>query len=366
MILWKSPVEITPEIKKEKGANYKGRDVGPFIRQCNFCNKTTTEYKTYDSMLQNERYNTMCKKCTKGTKGSIGNYSKDCSTENCKEIVYYKRKGDLDTAIKNNRQCQKCLNKELKELYKGGLHKYQSIEKQEEIFKKVTAGRKKYYEANPEKLSELIKLRTQKRKEVGYEMMGTDEARERNRIRALKLYQSEHGAEVRRKISNKKKKFFENYENRHLLSLKVKERIEQKYNEWLKGQENAKEAWLKSENKGGYSKYFNTIIGKVQGTFELNYINTLIQKKEVLPKKVHKAVKTQFGNYLPDFEFDDRYIEIKSNYTWEVCKGEKPNANKKVNNTQYLKIIETGKNIKPVEVLIFNNKKELIEKILFE
>jgi group I intron endonuclease len=66
-IIWKQPL-ITKEILKEKGLNYKGRDIGPFIRLCPKCRVNKIEYRTYDIMLSAERNRYGCKNCGKRKK----------------------------------------------------------------------------------------------------------------------------------------------------------------------------------------------------------------------------------------------------------------------------------------------------------
>lgn len=88
--------------------------------------------------------------------------------------------------------------------------------------------------------------------------------------------------------------------------------------------DSGKLAW-QNENRvprGGYSKTYNTIIGKVIGTYEVAFLQKLINEGKSLPKAEIKKIKTPFGMYTPDFEFEDRLIEIKSCFTIKVCKGE--------------------------------------------
>ena len=104
---------------------------------------------------------------------------------------------------------------------------------------------------------------------------------------------------------------------------------------------------------GSKSQFIETIIGKVQGSYEVAYLQKLFIENVSLPKPATK-VKTPYGLYFPDFEYEDRFVEIKSEFTWKVCKGEIPNPKGKLDNKQYCKIQWTHENIKPVEVIILN------------
>lgn len=75
-------------------------------------------------------------------------------------------------------------------------------------------------------------------------------------------------------------------------------------------------------------------------------------------------VKTPFGIYHPDFEFKDRYIEIKSTYTKEIFLGEKENINGEYTKKQFKKIQWINQNIKPIEIIIMDSNTEIKEIII--
>lgn len=102
--------------------------------------------------------------------------------------------------------------------------------------------------------------------------------------------------------------------------------------------------------KGGKAKYYDSKIGKVRGTYELAYINKLVNEKQTLPT-LPKGIKTPFGNYHPDFEFKDYLVEIKSSFTYKVLIGEIKGLSKD-KEIQLKKIKWVHENIKPVAVLI--------------
>lgn len=110
---------------------------------------------------------------------------------------------------------------------------------------------------------------------------------------------------------------------------------------------------------GPKSQFISTTIGKIQGSYELAYLQKLLNGGLTLPVKGGK-VKTSYGSYFPDFEYPDRFVEVKSPFTWKVCVGKYPNGKGVKTNIQHKKIKWTHKNIKPVEVVILDNKEALI------
>lgn len=107
---------------------------------------------------------------------------------------------------------------------------------------------------------------------------------------------------------------------------------------------------------GSKSQFIDTVIGKVQGSYEVAYLQKLLNENKTLPK-LGRKVETPFGLYFPDFEYDDCFLEIKSDFTWKVCKGEIPNPKGKLDDKQYHKILWTEKNVKPVQVIVLDNKR---------
>ena len=109
---------------------------------------------------------------------------------------------------------------------------------------------------------------------------------------------------------------------------------------------------------GPRSRFILTTIGKVQGSYELAYLQKLLNEGLTLPSKCGK-VKTVYGSYFPDFEYSDKFVEIKSSFTWDVCKGKFSNGKGIKTDVQYKKIKWTDKNIKPVEIIILDEKEAL-------
>jgi len=117
--------------------------------------------------------------------------------------------------------------------------------------------------------------------------------------------------------------------------------------------------------KGGKSKYYDTPIGKVQGTFEKLYIDNLLINNKTLPN-IPKGIRTDNGLYFPDFEFQDRYIEIKSPFTYEIFEGKIAGFDKTTSTKQKEKLLWVSKNIKPVELIILDKRGEILNSIYFD
>lgn len=115
----------------------------------------------------------------------------------------------------------------------------------------------------------------------------------------------------------------------------------------------------KRKQTGGVCNWFKINELSCQGTYEKFYIEKLLNENSKIPKN-SKSIKTPFGYYYADFEFENKYIEIKSDYTYNILIGLVPNRwTKKFDTKQYQKIKWVHNNIKEVEILIvdkINNK----------
>lgn len=118
----------------------------------------------------------------------------------------------------------------------------------------------------------------------------------------------------------------------------------------------------KRKQTGGVCKSY-TINGlKCQGTYEKYYLEKLIQNGDSLPFNP-KSIITPFGVYYPDFSFNDRLIEIKSDYTYDVLLGNKISRfTNKFETKQYQKIKWVNENIKPVDILVVDKRNNKINK----
>lgn len=82
---------------------------------------------------------------------------------------------------------------------------------------------------------------------------------------------------------------------------------------------------------------------KCQGESEKKYIEYLLENNLPLPKRCNKFIKTPFGLRMPDFEYEDRFVEIKSEWTIKFYE----------NSEQEIKDKWINENIKKIELLIF-------------
>lgn len=119
----------------------------------------------------------------------------------------------------------------------------------------------------------------------------------------------------------------------------------------------------KRKQTGGICRKFVIENITYQGTYEKFYIEKLIKECENIPNN-SKPIDTPYGVYYPDFSFEDRLIEIKCNYTYDVLIGKKQNRfTKKIDTTQYDKIKWVNENVMTVEILIVDKKNnKLIKK----
>lgn len=125
----------------------------------------------------------------------------------------------------------------------------------------------------------------------------------------------------------------------NLLSKKQIERWS-KYND--KEREKFKQKLLKYGLKGGKSKWFEYNGIKAQGTYELYYLMNLSIEELDNIKTKRRWINTPFGKYMPDFEFEENFVEIKSEYTLSA--------------EQFKKIEWVSENVKEVLIIIYEQK----------
>lgn len=99
------------------------------------------------------------------------------------------------------------------------------------------------------------------------------------------------------------------------------------------------------ENKGGRCQFYQVDGVLLQGRYELAFYLGCTDKPKRGPR-----IKTPFGWYSPDFEFEDKFVEIKSTYTIKTC----------IANGQFKKIVWVRKNIKKVEIKVLNEEEILL------
>ena len=98
------------------------------------------------------------------------------------------------------------------------------------------------------------------------------------------------------------------------------------------------------DNRGGRCKFFMVDGVLLQGRYELRFY----LESEVKPRRPER-IKTPFGWYSPDFEFDDCFVEIKSTYTIKTC----------IANGQAQKINWVRQNIKPVKIMVLKESETI-------
>lgn len=107
---------------------------------------------------------------------------------------------------------------------------------------------------------------------------------------------------------------------------------------------------------GGVCKFYNIKGINCQGTYEKFYIDKLMSENKELPQNC-EPILTPYGLYFPDFKINDVYIEIKSDYTFDVLIGKTKNRfTKKFETKQLKKINWVTENIKKVEIIVVDKK----------
>jgi hypothetical protein len=132
-----------------------------------------------------------------------------------------------------------------------------------------------------------------------------------------------------------------------------------------KNMKSAQQKLARSGNRkqtGGICKNFNVNGLVCQGTYEKFYIEKLINDGTELPINP-TSINTPLGVYYPDFEYDNNYIEIKSDYTYDILLGFKVNRyTKKIDLLQYEKIKWVNEHVKPIEILVVDKRNNKIIK----
>jgi predicted DNA-binding protein YlxM (UPF0122 family) len=118
----------------------------------------------------------------------------------------------------------------------------------------------------------------------------------------------------------------------------------------------------KRKQTGGICRKFLVKNISCQGTYEKYYIEKLIKEDKTLPNN-SKPIDTPYGVYYPDFSFNNRLIEIKCDYTYDILIGKKQSRfTKKIDTRQYDKIKWVNKNVITVDILIVDKKNNKIIK----
>jgi transposase len=113
---------------------------------------------------------------------------------------------------------------------------------------------------------------------------------------------------------------------------------------------------------GGICKVYKVGGVTCTGTYEKFYLEKMIEEFNTYPTNC-KPVVTPFGTYYPDFEVNGSFIEIKSDYTYDVLIGKTKNKwSNKFDTLQIKKIKWVNENIKKVEVIVVDKKQNKLLK----
>lgn len=249
----------------------------------------------------------------------------------CKIEITYSRISLLKRAENKNSLCKKCAN----------LKKWESIDSR----RKISESRKKYLQTlSPEDKKKIFKKTSDKNKETYL-----------NKSEEWKL-------EWSKICSNTSRERWENSDYKEKLKKSLSD------SNWSK-REDAKEIKKRQvdsriKNNGGvYHKgpgrceEFEVAGLKCYGSSEKKYIEILIKENLNLPTKPEFSIKTEYGTYTPDFEFEDFYVEVKSTFTYDVLIGKKSySKNKKSNPNQLKKLQWVSLNRKKVKIALIDGE----------
>jgi len=106
-----------------------------------------------------------------------------------------------------------------------------------------------------------------------------------------------------------------------------------------------------------FCQWFTVNGVKCQGKLEKAMAEMFVEKNIEFSRG--KAIKTPYGNYTPDFDCGDFYVEVKGSNSWFRALGQAAlieNAKKadmgKKDNTSQLKMEWTNNNVKPLYVWV--------------
>jgi hypothetical protein len=129
-----------------------------------------------------------------------------------------------------------------------------------------------------------------------------------------------------------------------------------------RGQRNLVLSGKRKQNGGVCKKYVVNGIS-CHGMTEKKYIENLINNNKNLPQNC-SYINTPFGAYYPDFKFENKFIEVKSTYTYDILYGYKKSRwSKKYETMQLKKMKWVNENIMPVEIIIVDKNKIIEYKI---
>ena len=189
-------------------------------------------------------------------------------------------------------------------------------------------------------------------------------------IKELYINERKNCKEISEKVN-----LTESFINKYLDTVSYRRSKSQANSEYRKGRrlpqkikdnmKKAQQKLSKSGNRkqtGGVCKLFNVNGIKCQGNYEKFYIEKLINEDILCPKNCEPII-TPYGVYYPDFSYEDKLIEVKSDYTFNILIGcEVSRFTKTIDTNQLTKIKWVNENIKPVEIIVIDKRNNKIIK----
>lgn len=106
-----------------------------------------------------------------------------------------------------------------------------------------------------------------------------------------------------------------------------------------------------------FAKWYEVNGIKCQGLIEVRMVTKLFESSINFSRG--KAIKTPFGNYTPDFDCGDYFVEVKCSHSWFKALGQlsmldnaKNEAMAIKENSSQLKMEWVNKNVKPIYVWV--------------
>jgi len=113
---------------------------------------------------------------------------------------------------------------------------------------------------------------------------------------------------------------------------------------------------------GGICKVFEVEEVFCNGTFEKFFLEKMIKENKTVPKNC-EPIKTPYGMYYPDFQVNNHYVEIKSDYTYQILLGKEKNRwSKKFDFVQLKKIKWVNRNIRKVDIIVVDKRNNKLTK----
>lgn len=245
----------------------------------------------------------------------------------CREKIDYSGLSSFLRAEKKQSVCKKCAN----------IKKWEN----EDSRKKASVSRKNYLSILTDAEKQKIFEKTSQTNKIIYQNKTEDEKNNWKKICSLtskERWDKPEYKEAMKKILTEKN-WSKRVDSAEIKKKQVNSRIKNNGGTYHKG--------------SGRCQEFEVCGISCYGTYEKKYIEILSESKQNLPSKPKSSIKTEFGSYTPDFEFENFYVEVKSPFTYMVLLGELSySKNVKSNPSQLKKIIWISQNLKNIKIAI--------------